>query len=363
MEPKKIFISVAICSLGIYLFSTFQSTPAENTKIADINKPKQQENKTTATITASELIAASAQRVQANTEEKLNYPNVTPQKLDQPFSPTLEGTDIDGQLKVGEDGKLVVNIDVKDFFDYFLSATAEVSPELALDELLRVASESLPPENFLEVQAMLDNYLAYKESAIKLMSKPMLPHDQQTMEYQLQVMEESLMELRALRREYMPEDQVEAFFGLEEAYEDFTLASIRIQNNPDLSPEQMQIELQAQRDQLPELIRNTENRIAADSENSKEINELLLSDSRDSEIESALREKGLEQRAIDDALEYRQQQREFEAQYTLYKKERDQLLSASLSEQDLEDQKERLLKKYFDTEQAMTQAKVKDLSS
>ena len=361
---KTLIVSIALCGLGIYVFSSFQSTATDQNLIAHANKTLPIESKADRNMSTSELIAASAQRVQANTQDKqVDYPNITPKKLDKPFSPTLEGTDIDGQLKVGEDGQLIVDIAVKDFFDYFLSATAEVSPELALDELLRVASESLPPENFHQVQVMLDNYLAYKESAIKLMAQPMLPHDQQTPEYQLQVMQESVQALRVLRREHMSEDQVEAFFGLEEAYEDYTLASIRIQNNSQLTPEQMHMELQAQRELLPEVIRNTENRIAEDAQNAQAVNDLLLSDMQDGELEMALREKGLTDEAVNDALDYRKQQRDFEHQYALYKKERDQLLSAGLSEHDLASQKERLLEKYFQSEHAITQAKVKDLSS
>jgi len=364
--PKKaILAGMALCGLGIYIFSSVQHTATENHVPAVSEKIMSRESESVVPMTTSELVAASAQRVQLKTQndQQVDYPNVTPRKLDKPFSSTLEGTDIDGQLKVGDDGQLVVDLAVKDFFDYFLSATAEVSPEVALDELLRIASESLPPENFRQVQDMLDNYLAYKESALRLMSQPLLPHDQQTPEYQMQMMQQSVQALRALRREHMPENQVEAFFGLEEAYEDYTLASIRIQQNPNLSPEQMQSELQAQRELLPEVIRQTETRIAEDANTSQEINQLLLSDMQDSELDMVLREKGLSDAAVAEALDYRQQQRDFEGKYALYKKERDQLLSAGLSEQDLLSQKEQLLKKYFDSEQSITQAKVKDLSS
>ena len=364
--PKKaILAGMALCGLGIYIFSSVQHTATEKHVPAVSEKIMSLESESVVPMTTSELVAASAQRVQLKTQndQQVDYPNVTPRKLDKPFSSTLEGTDIDGQLKVGDDGQLVVDLAVKDFFDYFLSATAEVSPEVALDELLRIASESLPPENFRQVQDMLDNYLAYKESALRLMSQPLLPHDQQTPEYQMQMMQQSVQALRALRREHMPENQVEAFFGLEEAYEDYTLASIRIQQNPNLSPEQMQLELQAQRELLPEVIRQTETRIAEDANTSQEINQLLLSDMQDSELDMVLREKGLSDAAVAEALGYRQQQRDFEGKYALYKKERDQLLSAGLSEQDLLSQKEQLLKKYFDSEQSITQAKVKDLSS
>jgi hypothetical protein len=125
----------------------------------------------------------------------------------------------------------------------------------------------------------------------------------------------------------------------------------------------MQAELAAQRERLPEVIRNTEARIAEDTQKAQEVNELLLSDIQDSELEMALREKGLSDEAVNDALDYRKQQRDFEHQYAQYKKERDQLLSAGLSEHDFASQNEQLLKKYFDSEQSITQAKVKDLSS
>jgi lipase chaperone LimK len=359
-----IIVSVVLGGLGIYLFAHTDTAPNKQPRLTETAQSIPAEMSSLPAMTTSQLIAASALRVQSETVEKqTSYPNITPKKLEKPFSPVLEGTDIDGRLMVGEDGQLVVDIAVKDFFDYFLSATADVSPEQALDELLRVAIESLPPENFRQVQAMLDNYLAYKESAISLMSQPLLPHDQQTPEYQLQVMEQSVQALRALRREHMPDNQVAAFFGLEEAYEDFTLASIRIQNNPDLTPEQMQAELELQRERLPDVIRNTETRISEDSQTAQEVNAILLSDRQDSDVENALREKGFTEESLQDALAYRKQQREFDMQYALYKKERDQLLSAGLSEDDLASQTAQLLKKYFDSEQSITQAKVKDLSS
>ncbi len=364
-DPKKIIIlSSVLCGLGIFLFTTLQTTSIDNELGSHSETTNIVKDQPAQQISTSELIAASARRVLTETQnEPVSYPNITPKRLENPFSPTLEGTDIDGQLKVGEDGQLVVDIAVKDFFDYFLSATAEVSPERALDEMLRVASESLPPENFLQVQSMLDNYLAYKEAAISLMARPMLPHDQQTIEYQLQMMEEGIKELRELRRQHMPENQVEAFFGLEEAYEDFTIASIRIQNDPNLSPEQMQLALQAQRDQLPELIRQTENQLHEDMQTTQEINQILLSDLRDSEVANTLKEKGLSDNAIQEALDFRKQQQIFDQQYVLYQQERKQLISAGLSKEDIERQTHYLLEKYFDTEEAKTQAKVRDLQS
>lgn len=280
-----------------------------------------------------------------------------------PFAPSIEDTEIDGSLKADANGNLIIDIETRDMFDYFMNTVADVTPEVAIVELEKLARANLPESAVNQAMTVLAEYLLYKETALEYASQPLLPADQQDEQYQLKMLEESFERLKTIRRDTMSSEAVDAFFGLEEAYGEFTLASIKIQKNTDLSPEQMQMELQTEREKLPEVIRNTENRMVEEIETSQEVNEVLLSDSRDSEVESILRSKGLDEEAVGEAIAYRQQQRQFEQQYTLYKKERDQLLSASLSEEDIATQKERLLKKYFDTEQAQTQAKVKDLSS
>lgn len=283
--------------------------------------------------------------------------------LNGPFAPSIENTEIDGSLKADSSGKLIIDIETRDLFDYFMNTVADVSPEVAIAELEKLARSNLPESAVNQVMTLLGDYLLYKETAIEYSSQPLLPPDQQDEQYQLSMLEASFASLKDIRRSTMSEEAIEAFFGLEEAYGEFTLASIKIQKDPNLTPEQMLVELQAQREQLPEVIRNTETRMVEDIKNSQEVNELLLSDQRDSEVESQLRGKGLSDEAVDEALDYRKQQREFEDQYSLYQKERDLLLSASLSEEDMMIQKERLLQKYFQSEQTQTQAKVKDLSS
>ena len=280
-----------------------------------------------------------------------------------PFAPSIADTEIDGSLKADANGNLIIDLATRDLFDYFMNTVADVPPEVAIAELEKLARDNLPETTVNQVMSLLADYLLYKETALEFSSQPLIPADQQDENYQLKMLEASFERLKDIRRSTMSNEAVEAFFGLEEAYGEFTLASIKIQQNPDLSPEQIQIELQSQRELLPEAIRNTENRMVTDIENSQEINDVLLSDKRDNEIETILREKGLTDSAVEDALAYRKQQQEFEAQYALYKQERDQLISASLSEEDMASQKERLLQKYFNSEQAITQAKVKDLSS
>lgn len=280
-----------------------------------------------------------------------------------PFARSIEDTQIDGSLKADANGNLIIDLATRDLFDYFMNTVADVEPEVAIAELEKLARANLPESAVNQVMSLLGDYLLYKETALEYSSQPLIPADQQDEQYQFNMLEASFAALKDIRRSTMSNDAVEAFFGLEEAYGEFTLASIKIQSNPNLTPEQMQIELQAQREQLPDVIRNTETSMVEDIQNSQEVNELLISDQRDSEIEAQLIEKGLSEEAVNDALEYRMQQRQFEEVYARYQKERNQLLSAGLTEEDILVQKERLLQKYFHSEQTITQAKVKDLSS
>ena len=181
-----------------------------------------------------------------------------------PFAPSIEDTEIDGSLKADANGNLIIDLETRDLFDYFMNTVADVSPEVAIAELEKLARANLPESAVNQVMALLGDYLLYKETALEYSSQALIPADQQDEQYQLSMLEASFATLKDIRRNTMNEDAVEAFFGLEEAYGEFTLASIKIQNNPNLSPEQMQIELQAQREQLPEVIRNTENRMVED---------------------------------------------------------------------------------------------------
>jgi lipase chaperone LimK len=367
VSPKKVLIaSAVICSVGIYLLNFQPTNPSEqtvNSGTVEVTQKDPVRDKTNAKKTTSELIQASARKAQLAAKNiTIDYPNITPKKLETPFSSTLVGTDIDGQLKVDENGQVILDIEVKDFFDYFLTATAEVSADLALDELLRVISESLPPEQFLQAQQLLDNYLAYKEQAVALMAQPMLPQDQQTREYQLLIMEDTLAQLRELRRANMPIEQVEAFFGLEEAYEDFTIASVKVQFDDTMSESQKAEMIQYHRSFLPDPIRSTETRVISDSKKNAEVHKSLMSDDEETLV-SKLDSHGYSDTQKTEIVNFKRSQAEFDQLYSKYKQAKIARLRNVTNEIEQQEIVNTLQSEYFTTEQQLTQAKVRDLQS
>jgi lipase chaperone LimK len=361
----KVILPLGILTAGLALLVSHHYFPNEQSQLAPLSEKTESRDQfveAQAKSTSQLIKEASEKSIASSQKSTIDYPMVTPQALETPFSPTLEGTDIDGQLKVGEDGKLLVNIEVKDFFDYFLSAVGEVSPELALEELLKIARQSLPPENFEEAKQLLDNYLAYKEEAVTLLAQPMLPRDQQTREYQLQMMEDGLRQLREIRRQHMSEEQVQAFFGLEEAYQEYTLATVKIQFDETMSNEEKAAMMQYHRSLLPDIVRHTEVQLVSDGAKNATMHQALSSGDEAtlvSELETSNYSESQKQEIID----YQRNQAEFNERYQAYQAKKKELLSEVSNEALHAEIVNNLQAEYFFTEQELTQAKVRDLRS
>jgi len=286
----------------------------------------------------------------------------TPKILPHIFAESLEGTEIDGQLKVDASGNLVVDLEVKDFFDYFLNTVGEVSPEVAVFEMQQLAASHLPPEAVNQAMKILGDYLAYKEQAMELMSQPMLPKDQQTATYQLDTLEQTFQTMKALRRQTMSPDAVDAFFSMEEAYGEYTLASIRVQSDESLTESEKAELVSFHREKLPPAIRRTEDHVVADAEKHLVIHQAISSGSEET-LKQQLVDNAYSEEEAAEIIAYQSQQQAFDQRYKVYLAERRQMLSAGLSDQDQTEQLNSLRSQHFSNEKELTQAKVRDLRS
>lgn len=164
---------------------------------------------------------------------------------------TWKGSEIDGGLKVDASGDLIIDLAVRDYFDYMMSAVGDIEPEQVLAMIEQHAAQTLPPAAVDQVMALLDDYLAFKQSALALMRAPLVNPAKQTPAYYLETLGQTFEQLKLLRRSHLSPVAVEEFFGLEEAYGEFTLAQIRIQSLPDLTAQQKAQRIEALRWQLP----------------------------------------------------------------------------------------------------------------
>lgn len=289
-------------------------------------------------------------------DEDIDFIASTPTKLSHVFAPSLEGTEIDGRLKADTSGQLVVDLEVRDFFDYFLNAVGDVEPEQALAEIGKIARDNLPPTAANQAMALLDQYLAFKEEAVQLMSQP-IPNESKS---QIESLQWAFNELKRIRRETMSSEAVEAFFSMEEAYSEYTLASIRIQSDESLSERDKAALIAYERDQLPEPMRLTEETLISEAQKHAEVEQMIAAGDEQGLVDR-LRTEGYEEEQILSILDYQRTQQQFDERYAMYRLEKEKLSDSGLSVDDQQLQLENLRAQYFSSEQELTQAKVRDL--
>lgn len=289
-------------------------------------------------------------------------PYQTPDSLgDKPFASSLAGTNIDGTLRADANGELIIDLETRDFFDYFLNTIGEVSAEQALDQIETLAQQSLPERAAREAMTLLNQYLAYKDASLALGNQGLDPARQHDPAYQLDMLKGALADMKQLRRRMFAADTHEAFFGLEEAYGDYTLASLEIQQRTDLSTDAKNTLVEWHRQQLPEVIRRTETRMIEESGDLRARQQALSEADSPADAGRRLRELGVDDAQARDVVAYMKEREQFDSHYQQFQQALASLDNSGLAEEDRATEENRLLKQHFETEQTRTWARLRAL--
>ncbi|AHI28640.1 lipase secretion chaperone [Marinobacter similis] len=280
-----------------------------------------------------------------------------------PYAPSLKGTDIDGALKADSQGKLIVDLETKDFFDYFLNTVGEVSPDQALEQIRTLAITSLPPTAADETMALLDQYLEYKQEALAVQATALDPSRQNDPTYRLEMLEKAFTDLKQVRQGVFSPEAHQAFFGLEEAYGEYTLATLGVAARTDLSAEAKTALVAWHRDQLPSQLQQTERHLLTSNElNRRRMATINAAESPESAGQK-LMAQGMSPEAAASVTDYLQERSTFDARYQHYEAALDQLRASGLSETDVSAQQTQLLNQHFPDQKQQTWARLKMLGS
>jgi lipase chaperone LimK len=159
---------------------------------------------------------------------------------------SLRGTDVDGALRVGPDGELLLGPEILRLFDYFLTAEGEETDEVIRARILAAIRERADGPAALQAAALLDEYLSYRKDAKSIALPPERASDP----------EARLEAIRALRKKHFGEEAADAIFGDEEREGAAAMAESRVAKNGALSPEEREAKLAAIEDELPDHVRH-----------------------------------------------------------------------------------------------------------
>jgi lipase chaperone LimK len=156
---------------------------------------------------------------------------------------SLRGTEVPGKLAVDAAGHLKVDRGVRDMFDYFLTTTGEEGDEVIRARVQAYAKDHLPSAATAELMALYDQYLSYKQRCAGL-AQNMAGNG-------LEQIRSRVAAVRLAQAEMFNPDVVQAFFGDDNAYDDYEIGKAAILQDRSLSATDKARQLAALRANLP----------------------------------------------------------------------------------------------------------------
>lgn len=139
---------------------------------------------------------------------------------------TFRGATVDGALRTDHRGQLVIDMQLRHWIDFHLTAMGEV----ALSELKHIMQQQiqqLPQPGQQQALDLLDAYLGYLNALADYDAE----EARRLAEPQMSDVEARLRWQQRLRREWLEPKVVEAFFSAEESIDEYTLASLRLRKD------------------------------------------------------------------------------------------------------------------------------------
>lgn len=153
----------------------------------------------------------------------------------RPLPASLAGTSPDGGVMTDGFGHLRPSRELRQLFDYYLSASGEEPRGRIKARIIAALRERLPPPAADEAIALLHRYLAYRRAVRRVPPDPATVHG---------------VRVRILGR-----DVAEAFFAVDEAAASFLLERHAVATDPGLPPAKRDARLAALEARLPEPVR------------------------------------------------------------------------------------------------------------
>ncbi|MDE2429345.1 MAG: lipase chaperone [Burkholderiales bacterium] len=159
------------------------------------------------------------------------------QKSDHLFSfvRSMEGTSSDGGGTQDADGALVVDVELRLMFDYYLAAIGEKSLDAIRAEIGKVLDRQLGVRAAAEAKDLLSRYISYKQALVDV-EKANKPTD--APRNMVDAIRQRWQSMQQIRQQFFSEKENQAMFGFDDAYDMDALARLEISQNAALSADQ-----------------------------------------------------------------------------------------------------------------------------
>lgn len=263
--------------------------------------------------------------------------------------PGLQGTEVDGALGSDSAGNLRLNLGVRDYLDYFLSAADSAGLDAAVEAMLADASQRLAEPALGQFIGLLGDYMDYKRASLALLEQPLSAAEQAQPQSQLAALQQAFDKLAELRRGHFSTAAVEALFGAEEAYARYTLENLALLTREDLGEEgkaQAQLRL---REQLPAAMRASEERHSQAQAQQARSEQLWQEGASEEQVRQFLA-LTYDPPTVERLLTEQRNERAWQQRYGQYQEELASLQGNGLSPADRQREQQRLRQRLFSAE-------------
>lgn len=255
-------------------------------------------------------------------------------------------THVDGALRQDNAGRLVINLALRDYLDYFLGRIDIVGKKAALATLMRDARTRVEAPALAEFTTILDSYMNYKLALIASLDQPLSAPQQIDPVAQLSLMRQINEQVMQLRRQYLGEVVTTAFFSDEESYAQYTLQRMELVNDHGISDATREQALQALDQMLPPAILASRKQHEQEQVLTQETTQLLGSTESDEQLRAKLAQH-YEPEAVERLLAEHRTEQDWQQRYQTYRTEVGNLDKATLAEPDRQRELNNLRERLF----------------
>lgn len=251
-----------------------------------------------------------------------------------PLPHSLKGTQVDGEIIIDENKQLVVTNGLRRLFDYFLSAQGEESLAVIRLRVIDYIQSHTPQPAAGQAIAIFEKYLSYLQEVAKL-EKSVSPAQLDTVKQgklDLNLIRQQQQAVKALRQRTFDDNTRRAFFGNEEALNDYNLQVVQTNQNANLSEAQKQTALKQAREAYIRSFSdpNTQQKIR-DQDNIDallaETEQLKAKGATEAEL-TAMRRKYVDEAAVQRLSQLDSQEAEFAKRVASFDSQRQQILQS-----------------------------------
>ena len=163
---------------------------------------------------------------------------------------SLKDSPLPTLLDTNSSGELIVNMKVKNLFEFYLSAMGEDSIEDCIDRIRYNLQDQLPPVALSQATEILEGYIQYRNHIGEIKNNFVARFPQGS--YDINTVQEMKQAVRVSRSLFLSDEAINAFYEKEDAYDNVMMQRIAIQNDSSLTNTQKVSQLEELKNQSPD---------------------------------------------------------------------------------------------------------------